>query len=250
VDAYREVIPEALKEVALPGAHLVQREEMWTVSIRLDRDHFIWAAKSDRTTRYLHRATFTIPLPKQGSLEYVSDYVMENITGVLPESKIRNMAQVRANVTSMLEGFRHRRKDRDRQSGGPSEPAAPPPADVITEYDVLQSKVESQIAEGEPDGALQTLDAIVAMFEPWAENTLARPYLIEALIMKAEILTSHGKDTGASPESLLSILDRVDDLTRELDTRAVTSRSPFAKRVRWVLSLRETLNKGTGSHSQ
>jgi len=241
VDAYREVIPEALKEVALPGAHLVRREEMWSVSVRLDRDHIVWAAKSDRTTRYLHRRTFTIPLPKHGSLEYVSDYVMENITGVLPETKIRNAEQVRRNIKSMLEDLGHQRKKPERPSGGPPEPAAPLPLDVITEHDVLQSRVESQITEQKPEDALQTLDAITAMLEPWAENRLARPYLIEALVTKVEILTSHGKDTGAGPEFLLGILDRVEELAKQLETRTITGRSPFAEKVRWALNLREAL---------
>lgn len=325
VQAYREIVPKALKELHLPGSYLLKREERWIVSIEFQRDHITWSARSDTTGATYRGQSFTIPLFRAASLENMTDAIITSISKTFSSRKIMDQNLLREHVKGMLrsQGYRpenlysvelhgegdlvrycveRRSPDSVRRDYGSirvSEETTPdeaferltegvdriarsegyeiespeevreslsgvlkniakergwraveevstrPPLDPFSaavEYGRMKREAQELREGGMSQQALETIDKYIEMIEPEVPRSASfRANLLEALILKAEVLVS-GEIKGTIDLSvLLSLLGRVEVHAHHFETRVLTSKSEFGKRVRWALSLRESL---------
>ncbi|MGY5858225.1 MAG: hypothetical protein RTU63_02565 [Candidatus Thorarchaeota archaeon] len=112
VEAYRELVPQALKEMQVPGSYLVKREEQWIVSpVFLQKRAVVWDARSDTTGETYKGQSFTVLLNPGASLEHTTDSVISSIVKNLPgDCNIRDFEALTEHIGDMLrlEGYRSR----------------------------------------------------------------------------------------------------------------------------------------------
>ncbi|TFH07431.1 MAG: hypothetical protein E4H14_08505, partial [Candidatus Thorarchaeota archaeon] len=109
VEAYRELVPQALKEIQVPGSYLVKREEQWIVSLNFQKGVVVWSAQSDTTGETYKGQSFTILLYSGASLEHTTDTVISTIVKTLPgDSSIRDFHALTEHIRDMLrsQGYR------------------------------------------------------------------------------------------------------------------------------------------------
>jgi hypothetical protein len=325
VEAYREIVPKALKELHLPGSYLLKREERWVVSLNFQQDEVVWSARSDTTGETYYGQSFTVLVYSGESLERATDRVINSIVKTLPLKSIRNFQALQEHVKGMLRsmGFQSEnlytveldvdgdlvkyyveKKDpdstwhdygsikiskgmtseevfellkesldrkvmseeyeiespdevreslsdifrgipKDKGWSAVEETSAGPPLDPLAaavEYGRMRREAQELRTRGMSQQALEVIDTYIKMIEPEAQRSASfRSNLLEALILKVEVLVCGEIKGTIGPRVLVSLLDRVELHSHHLETRILASKSEFGKRVRWALSLRESL---------
>lgn len=107
VEAYRELVPKALRKLQVPGSYLLKREEQWIVSLNFEEGEVIWSAQSDTTGETYWGTSFTVLLYPGASLERTVDSIMNAISRTLP-GNIRNSEVLKEHAEDMLwsQGYR------------------------------------------------------------------------------------------------------------------------------------------------
>ncbi|MHA1389450.1 MAG: hypothetical protein ACTSR9_13535 [Candidatus Thorarchaeota archaeon] len=112
VEAYRELVPRALKEMQVPGSYLVKREEQWIVSPNFQSDCVVWSAQSDISGKTYKGTSFTVPIFPGTSLEHTTDTVVSSIVKNFPsDSIIKDLHALTEHIRDMLrsQGYRSER---------------------------------------------------------------------------------------------------------------------------------------------
>ncbi len=103
VEAYRELVPRALKEMQVPGSYFVKREEQWIVSPSFLEGAVVWSAQSDTSGETYKGTSFTVPIYPGASLEHTTDTVISSIVNNFPsDSIIRDVDALTEHVRDML----------------------------------------------------------------------------------------------------------------------------------------------------
>ncbi|MHA1633058.1 MAG: hypothetical protein ACTSUZ_00715 [Candidatus Thorarchaeota archaeon] len=107
VEAYRELVPRALREMQMPGSYLIEREEQWIVSPHFQSDCVVWSARSDTSGETYKGTSFTVPISPGAKLESTVDRIMNAISRTIPGSA-RNFDALKEHVKDKLlsKGYR------------------------------------------------------------------------------------------------------------------------------------------------
>ena len=109
VEAYRELVPRALKEMQVPSSYLMKREEQWIVTPSIQQGAVVWSARSDTTGATYKGQSFTVLIYPGASLEHTTDTVISTIVKTLPgDSSIRDFHALTEHIRDMLrsQGYR------------------------------------------------------------------------------------------------------------------------------------------------
>jgi len=102
VEAYRELVPRALKEMRVPGSYLVKRKEQWIVSPNFHKDAVVWSAQSDTTGETYQGTSFTVLISEGASLEDTTDTILDAIVNTLPSDSVKGLSALREHIKDRL----------------------------------------------------------------------------------------------------------------------------------------------------
>jgi len=111
VEAYRDLVPRALKEMQVPGSYLVKREEQWIVSPNFPEGAVVWSARSDTTGETYKGTSFTVILYPGVSLEDTTDRVINTIEKMLPDDSVKDTLALREHIKDRLRDKGYRSKN-------------------------------------------------------------------------------------------------------------------------------------------
>lgn len=102
VEAYRELVPKALKDLRIPGASFIKRPELWKVSVLVQKDAVVWSAQSDTTGETYQGTSFTVPISEGASLEDTTDTIIDAIVDTLPSDSVKGLSAQREHIKDRL----------------------------------------------------------------------------------------------------------------------------------------------------
>lgn len=111
VEAYRELVPRALKEMQVPGSYLVKRKEQWIVSPNFQEGAVVWSAQSDTTGETYKGTSFTVLITEGASLEHTTDTVIYAIVDTLPHDSVKDTLALREHIKDRLRDKGYRSKN-------------------------------------------------------------------------------------------------------------------------------------------
>jgi len=111
VEAYRELVSKALKELRVPGASFIKRPELWKVSILVHKDAVVWSAQSDTTGETYQGKSFTVQISEGASLENTTDTVIDVIVNTLPHDSVKELSTLREHIKDRLRDKGYRSKN-------------------------------------------------------------------------------------------------------------------------------------------
>ncbi|MHA1883227.1 MAG: hypothetical protein ACTSUO_09310 [Candidatus Thorarchaeota archaeon] len=258
VEAYRDLVPSALKELERTGPKIPDIKEQWQIDISYQSDHLVWVALSDITSKnYDSTTSITVQYEMGASLEQMMASTMSSITHFIPEEDIFKIDQLKDSIHHMLinKGFKSdytEDESYDSVSSDVSKISSKPQTDSmedIFEYTRLRSSAKEFKEDGELEESLAVLDELIQKLEGATRYEISvsvRLYLMDALMDKVDILVGGKLQRTVSPNLLLESLDRLKELSKGLEGRLLKgSRSEFSRRIRWHLTLRENIRKKT-----
>lgn len=330
VDAYREIVPRALRKLQVPGAYLLKREEQWKVSPNFQEDAVVWSATSDTTGETYQGTSFTIPLYPDASLESTVDYIINAVNHTLAGRSIREPDTLEEHVRDMLRSrgyksenlcrveverkgelvrFTIKREEVSSHEFGsvkvnegmsldnvferleeavakkismaeyelesPNElreslaevlreisaeqgwasPEMEPveqPLNILSvgiEFGSVVLEVKEFRRANNTQQALELVNGFLERVQPTQKDgpgVIA--YLLDALLLKVEMLVSGDLTGSVDTVMLVDVLDQIKEYSYRLEPRVLNSNSRFGKGMRWALALRESIKKDERIH--